>query len=178
MEGNMKTVVVYKSKTGYTRKYAEWIAEDANANIFKVQDITIEQLMKYDTIVYCGGLYAGGILGFPIIKKNFKKLLNKKIVVVAVGAGYGKEKAKQEIINKNLTSIMKDNINFFLLRGGLNYKKMKFIDKFSMFLLVKYLKLKKKEALNNEDKGMIKTYGKVVDFTNRDAIKPIIEIVK
>ena len=39
----MKTVVVYRSKTGYTRKYAEWIAEELGCDIkenAKLSDIT------------------------------------------------------------------------------------------------------------------------------------------
>ena len=173
----MKKVVIYKSRTGFTKKYAEWIAEDINADIFRVQDVKKSILMDYDTIVYCGGLYAGGILGFSFIKKNFDKLSNKKIIVVAIGATTKGTEAEEVVKNRNFTPMMSNKISFFLLRGGLDYKRMKSFDKFLMWLLVKSLKLKKAEELDDESKAMIATYGKVVDFTYRDTIKPIIDSI-
>ena len=173
----MKKIVIYKSRTGFTKKYAEWIAEDIKADIFRVQDIKKDTLMDYDIIIYCGGLYAGGILGFSFIKKNFNDLTNKKIIVVAVGATTTGKEAEKEVKNKNFPPVMNNKISFFLLRGGLDYKKMKISDKFLMWLLVKSLKLKKYDDLDDDSKGIIATYGKVVDFTNRNTIKPIIDFI-
>lgn len=169
-----KVAVVYKSKYGSTEKYARWIAEDAKADIFKVNKIKIDKLREYDTIVYCGGLYAGGMLGFSFIKKNYDKLRDKKLIVAAVGATLKKEDAAYEVKKQNLTAEMMDNIKFFLLRGGLNYKKMSILDKFLMYMLVKSIKSKKQEKLDSDSKGVLGTYGKVVHFTNKNSIAPII----
>jgi len=94
--------------------------------------------------------------------------------VVAVGATLKKDEAIEEIKEQNLTDEMKGNVQIFLLRVGLNYKKMNFIDRLLMFLLIKSVKLKKAEELDDDTKGMIATYGQVVDFTNRNTIAPII----
>ena len=173
-----KTVVVYQSHYGTTEKYAQWIAEDSKADLFKVSDITTETLLTYDTIVYCGGLYAGGILGFPIIKKNFSRLTNKNIIAVAVGATLKKAEDIEAVKNKNLTPEMRDAVCFFMLRGGLNYKKMSLLHKAMMFLLVTFLKFKKSDKLDNDSKGLIATYGKVVNFTDKDTIGPIINEIQ
>lgn len=173
-----RVAVVYKSKYGSTEKYAKWISEDICADVFKVNEIKADQLKEYDTIVYCGGLYIGGILGFSFIKKNYLKFRDKKLIVVAVGATLKKDEAIKEIKAKNLTDEMKDNMQFFLLRGGLNYKKMNIIDRFLMYLLIHSAKRKKPHELDEETKGAIATYGKVVDFTNRNAIVPIINAIK
>ena len=172
-----KVAVVYKSKYGSTEKYAKWIAEDTCADIFKVSEIKADRLKEYDTIVYCGGLYAGGMLGFSFIKNNYNKFCSKKLIVVAVGATLKKDEAIEEVKNKNITDEMKDKVQFFLLRGGLNYKKMNAIDRLLMFMLIKSVKSKKTEDLDDDIKGMIATYGKVVDFTNKNAITPIINAV-
>ncbi|MGI5998777.1 MAG: flavodoxin domain-containing protein [Lutispora sp.] len=169
-----KVAVVFKSKYGSTEKYAKWIAEDTCAEIFKVSEIKADKLEEFDTIVYCGGLYAGGILGFSFIKNNYYKFYDKKLIVVAVGATLKKDEAIEEIKEQNLTDEMKGNVQIFLLRVGLNYKKMNFIDRLLMFLLIKSVKLKKAEELDDDTKGMIATYGQVVDFTNRNTIAPII----
>lgn len=173
-----RTVVVYKSKYGSTEKYAKWIAEDGDADLFKANEVKVDQLMSYETIIYCGGLYAGGLLGFSVIKKHYKLLRDKNIIVVGVGATLKKEAAIPEVKKHNLPEEMRNNVTFFLLRGGLNYKKMSPLDRVLMYLMVKSIKRKHHEALDDDSKGMIATYGKVVDFTNRKAIEPILKAAK
>lgn len=64
--------VIYKSKYGSTKQYAEWISEALKADLFERGNIKYENLYKYKTIIFGGGLYASGIIGFDIIKKNLK----------------------------------------------------------------------------------------------------------
>ncbi len=172
-----KIAVVYKSKYGTTERYAKWITQDVGASIFKSNELNLNQLKGYDVIVYCGGLYAGGILGFNFIKRNYPMLSDKRLIVVAVGASLKKEDELEGVKNHHLTDEMKGKVEFFMLRGGLNYKEMSWIDRLLMFLLVKILKGKKSEELDDDAKGIIATYGKVVDFSNRKTIEPIVEAI-
>lgn len=173
----MKSVVIYRSKTGFSKKYAYWIAEAINAQVMKVKKVNINDLLQYDNIIYCGGIYASRIFGFNFIKKNFNKIKNKNIVAVAVGATIKKEEAIEEIKGKNLTAEMKGKVDFFLLRGGIDYKRMHLFDKLLMFLLIKSIKVSKKDETNPEAKGMIENFGKTVDFTNKESIKPIVDCI-
>ena len=100
----MKTIVIYKSKTGFTKKYAEWIAEDLSADIFDVSKVTINMLTEYDTMIYGGSLYAVGINGVKFITQNINKLKDKKVVVFATGASPSREEAVNEVRNKNFTT--------------------------------------------------------------------------
>lgn len=172
-----KVIVVYKSKYGTTEKYAKWIAQAVDATLCKADDVDIMTLKDYETIVYCGGLYAGGLLGFSLIKKHYLELSNKKLIVVAVGATLKKTEAIEEVRNQNLTDAMKEKTEFFLLRGGLNYKKMNLLDRFLMAMMLRSIKKKDAQALDDDSKGFIATYGKVVDFTNKEAISPIVKAV-
>jgi len=172
-----KVVVVYQSKYGSTEKYAGWIAEDTGADLLKAGEADLKLLLKYDRIIYCGGLYAGGILGFSRMKRIYGKLAGRRLLVVAVGATSEGEKARREMEEKNLTSAMKGKVPLFLLRGGLNYPKMNPLDRFLMFLLVRSARSRDPAAMNNETKGLIATYGKTVDFTNRKTITPVVEWV-
>lgn len=81
-----KVVVIYKSKYGSAQRYAQWIADEVKADLFERSKITLNDILKYDTIVYGGSLYAAGILGISLIKKNFDKLKDKKVIVFSVGA--------------------------------------------------------------------------------------------
>ena len=172
-----KAVVVYQSKYGSTEKYAAWIAEDTGADLRKAKETNLAKLLEYDTVIYCGGLYAGGILGFSRMKKYFGKMTGRHLLVVAVGATSEGEKARMEMEDKNLTPEMKGSVPFFLLRGGLNYPRMSPLDRFLMFLLMKSARSRNPETMDNETKGFIATYGKTVDFTNRRTIVPVVERV-
>ncbi|WP_160687692.1 flavodoxin domain-containing protein [Clostridium sp. C2-6-12] len=173
----MKTVVIYKSKTGFTKKYANWIAEDLAADIFEVSKVNINMLDKYDTIIYGGSLYAVGIIGVGLIKKNISKLKDKKLVVFATGASPSRDNVIREVIDKNFTEKEQENVKVFYLRGGFNYKKLNLFDKFLMNLLKWKIKSKKRQELSPDEIGMLAIYDKEVDFTDRKNIDKIIRYV-
>lgn len=164
--------VVYKSIYGSTKRYAQWIAEEAKADCFEYSEIKAKKLMEYDTIIYGGGLYASGIAGVSIITKNYEILKDKKIIVFTVGlASTDKEEAFLPIIEKNFTKEMRDSIKFFHLRGGIDYKKLGIIHKSMMSMLKAVISKKSSEELSDDEIGILATYGKNVDFTDKNMIK-------
>jgi len=46
-----KVVVIYKSKYGSAQRYAQWIADEVKADLFERSKITLNDILKYDTIV-------------------------------------------------------------------------------------------------------------------------------
>ena len=173
----MKTVVIYKSKTGFTKRYAEWIAKDLSADIFDIKKVNINMITKYDAIIYGGSLYAVGIIGVKFITKNIDKLKSKKVVVFATGASPSREEVLNDVINKNFTTEQQKYIKFFYFRGGFNYSKLNLFDKFLMTLLKWKIKNKKKDTLTTDEIGMLAIYEKSVDFTKKEHITAIINYV-
>lgn len=170
--------VIFKTKYGHTRKYAEWISEELKCDLFEHSEISDEKMLDYDTIVYGGGLYASGILGIELITKNFSSLNNKKIVVFTVGLADPDIKSQFEpIINKNFTEEMQKRINIFHLRGGINYKELGIVHKAMMAALKSSVKNKKGE-LTDEDKLMLETYGEKIEFTDKTTIEPLVSYVR
>ncbi|NLM44598.1 MAG: hypothetical protein GX201_11400 [Clostridiales bacterium] len=45
------TVVIYQSKYGATKKYAQWLAEELSCDLIETKKASIEQLEKYDVIM-------------------------------------------------------------------------------------------------------------------------------
>ncbi|WP_446897108.1 flavodoxin domain-containing protein [Clostridium sp. LBM24168] len=172
----MRTVVVYRSKTGFTKKYAKWIAEELSADIFEFTRVTVDMIVKYDTVIYGGGLYAVSINGIKFITQNLDKIKGKKIVVFATGASPLREEVMTEIRDKNFTPEQQKYICFFYLRGGFDYSRLNIFDKLLMKLLKLTLRFKKN--LTADEKGIIAMYAKSVDFTRKDNIKGIIEYIK
>ncbi|KZL92266.1 flavodoxin domain-containing protein [Clostridium magnum] len=171
----MKAIVIYKSKTGFAKKYAEWIAEELSADIFDVSKVNIKMLEPYDVVIYGGSLYAVGINGIQWITKNLDKLENKKVIVFATGASPARQEVIEEIKNKNFTSDQQKKIQFFYFRGGFDYSKLKPFDKMLMTILK--WRLKTKKELTPDENGMLAIYNKPTDFTCKKNIEEMIRYI-
>ena len=152
----MKTIVVYESKYGATRKYAGWLADSLACELYERKAIQPEKLREYDAIVYGGGLYAGGVSGIRLLIDNFEALRHKNLVLFTCGLA---------------------DPTVFHLRGGIDYAKLGPIHRSMMAMLRAMTKKKGYDTLRNEDKEMLDTYGKVVDFTDRATTKPILDYI-
>lgn len=82
----MKTIVIYNSQTGFTKRYAHWIAEAAGADCLELSKAKRKDLTEYDAIIYGGWACAGGISKLGWFKNNMDKWTGKKLMVFCVGA--------------------------------------------------------------------------------------------
>lgn len=174
----MKIAVIYKSKTGFTKKYAEWIAAALAADIFEVKQINISTLEAYDTIIYGGSLHIVGIIGVKFITQNVDRLKGKKLVVFATGASPLRKDVIDEVQNKNFNIAQQKEIKFFYLRGGFDYNKLNLLDKILMTLLKLKIKIKHKTELTADEIGMLAAYNKPVDFTLKKNIDLLIKYIR
>lgn len=174
-----KVVVLYQSKYGSTKRYAEWIANELKSDLLEGSKVKAEDLLSYDTIVFGGGLYASGINGISIITKNFPSIKDKNLIVFTVGLGDTKEKEIfKPIIEKNCSTEIQTKVKFFHFRGGINYKKLNFLHKIMMAMLKTMVAKKKPEEMTDGDQKMLDTYGDQIDFTDKNTIVPLILYVK
>ena len=173
----MNIVVIYSSKYGTTKQYAQWIAEALNAKLFERHKIKADQLNDFDIVIYGGGLYAGGISGVNLVTKN----PCKNLVIFTVGLAPPESTDYSGILEKNLTSEMIQNTKIFHLHGGIDYKKLGIVHKAmmaTMMMIIKKAVAKKDESeISNEDKEFLASYGKKMDSTSRQNILPLVEYV-
>ena len=169
----MKTIVAYKSKPGYTKTYAEWIAQELGCDI--KENAELSDIIGYDTIIYGGGMYAGGFNGVKLITKNLDKLSGKKIVLFAVGSNPGREHEMQPFWDKVLTAGQQEIIGHFYLRGGFDFSKLTSGDKILMKML--RVRLQKLKERSEDEQGMLDAYDTPVDFRNRENIRPLLDYV-
>ncbi len=69
-----KGLIIYKSKYGATKKYAEWLAQEIEYDIIDISKAKIQQVSQYDNIVICGAIYASGIRALKFLKKYYEIL--------------------------------------------------------------------------------------------------------
>jgi len=187
-----KTLIIYYSKYGTTKKYAEWIASELNGDICAISDFKKDTqgkstqgkytLDNYDVIVIGSALYAGRIQGMDIINKNYEILRGKKIVLFTCGlADYSKSENINEIAGRIAAVIpenIRQDIKIFYLRGGVNYKEMGFIHKkmMDMMRMLEERKLKKEgDNASEETREFLATYGQTLDFMDKSSIIGILE---
>ena len=145
----MKVLVTYQSKTGFTKKYAEWISEELKCDLKELK--SVKDVNDYDLVIHGGWIMGGIIKGV----KKIKKLNPKKLIVFGVGLTPKK--------NLNIDKMIKDNkledTPFFYFEGGTNPKKMGIVGRTIVKLVTK------KKVL-------------FVDNTNKDDIKELINKTK
>lgn len=175
MSENKKTVVVYRSSTGFTKNYATWLSEELKCDLMEGKKAKATDLLKYDTIIYGGGLYASGLSGVKLITGNFDQLKGKRIIIFAVGASPVKEGTTKEIRKANIPAEIDHQIEFYYLRGGFNYNQLSPFMKFVMNL--KKLQVKATQDKNPDAKAFLASYEHPMDFTNKKYLKPILESI-
>lgn len=174
-----QTVIIYESKYGFTERYAKWIAESLSCPIFERKSFCPKDFKNFNTIIYGGGLYANSVNGIKLLTQNFQQIRSKNIILFTCGLTDPNDSSNIDHIHKSLTKVlspeMLDTIHLFHLQGGIDYARLNFIHKSMMAMLRKMLSQKPPEKIREEDKQLLATYGKMVDFTNRDTIMPIVD---
>ncbi len=174
----MKTIVIYKSKYGSTRSYAQWIAEELSCEIVEVSKVKAEDLYKYDTIIYGGGLYAEVIAGVSIITKNIENLRDKNIVVYTTGITPTdcREYYDKLVIEKNFKGGKPENITVFNYPGRMVVSELSLVHRTALKTLKKIMSDKKNPT--EMEKLLINLCDLDGDFTDRALIKELVNYVK
>ena len=173
----MNKIIIYGSKYGTTKKYAEELSRRTNIKAISFKDVN-HQINDYDVIIYLGGLYAGGILGMSKTLKKLNNIASKKIIIATVGLSDPKDEVNKSNIRNNIKNQIPKEVfekaKIFHLRGGIDYSKLNFAHKTMMKLLYNAVKNLPKEKLTAEDRAMIETYNKKVNFIDFSSLDEII----
>ncbi len=113
----MSGIILYQSKYGSTKKYAEWLSSATGFECVETKKANIKEIARYDTIIMGGAIYASGIAGLSFLKKNIGKLSGRKIAVFCCCASPYDENAFRQVREFN----MKDSLSalpLFYTRGA------------------------------------------------------------
>ena len=123
----MRTIIVYSSQTGFTKKYAEWLAEKLSAEIMTFKDAHKKDdkfFEPYDAIIYGGWVAVEKIHKADWFTSRIEKWHNKKLAMFCVGASPAKYSGVDNLLNKSLTDEQKKFAKVFYCEGGINYEDM------------------------------------------------------
>jgi len=170
----MKTLLIYKSQTGFTRRYAEIIAAQTGCDLMEFKKASAKLLSGYNRIVFGGRLRAGAVDGLKAAKAMFKKSGAKEFIVFATGAT---PNAAADIITqtwmKNLSEAELASIPHFYMQSGLQYDGMSGIDRFMMRMLSRMLA--KKKDLSETDAAFARAIASSYDISSEEYARPLID---
>lgn len=168
VSGKMKTVVVYKSSTGFTKTYAEWIADELKCDIMDLKAVKGNELDGYEVVIYGGWIMGNMITGLDKINKmNLKKL-----VVFAVGSMPGSDTVVENIKLQNKLG----DAHFFYMPGGFHFEELNFMIRTMLKTMKK--SIAKKADKTEADLYMEKNLGTSFDNSDRKYTELLIQYVK
>lgn len=169
----MKTIIIYNSQTGFTKRYAQWIAEAAGADCVEFSEAKKKNMDAYEAIIFGSWACAGGISKLGWFKGNVDKWADKKLIAFCVGASPMESPEVEAALKRNFKEPELAKVNAFYCPGGFNYEKMSAPSKLAMKMFIKALKAKKGKT--EEDEEMIKMISSSYDISDKKYIEPILE---
>ena len=172
----MKTIVIYNSQTGFTKRYAEWIAEATGADCFELSAAKKKDLASYEAIIFGGWACAGSISKISWFKGNIDKWADKKLIAFCVGGSPIDNPEVDIALKRNFNESEQKKVKAFYCPGGFNYEKMSTPSKLLMKMFIKKLKAQKDKT--EAEEIMVKMISSSYDISDKKYIEPILQYLK
>ena len=172
----MKAVIIYYSNTGFTRRYAQWLAEEIGCDCVPFDKRMKVRLDDYDAVIFGSWLRAGSIQKLSWFKEQMPNMTGRMRIVFAVGAMPAEaDAAVRRMFDQNFTQDEQERVCMYYLQGGLDYGKMDIVSRIAMRMLCFMLRHRRIPTL--EDKATLQMIEKSFDASTREAIRPIVAAV-
>lgn len=170
-------IIIYGSIYGSARTYALELGRRTGIRV--VDSKEHPDLGRCDTIVYIGSLYAGGMTG---LEKTFKGWDSEdgstRIFIASVGIADPSKSDNCDHIRSSLAGQLPVGVyrtaRFFHLRGCLDYRLLSFRHRAMMWMLVRMISGRRAEDMSDEDRQIVETYGRRVDFIDPGSLDPLV----
>lgn len=86
MNTEKPTLILYSSRYGAARQYAEWLAGERDCDLMPAAKVKLTQLRPYQNLIWIGSVYVDKIEGLDSLQRYYRKLTDQRIAVLAVGA--------------------------------------------------------------------------------------------
>lgn len=157
--------IVFKSNTGYTKKYAELLAEQTGLPVYSLEQS--DTLAEQTPIIYLGWLMAGVVQGYKKAVKRFR-------VCAVCGVGMGATGSQIEDVRKN--NNIGAEVPVYTLQGGFNLNRLHGVYKFMMQVMKKTAgrALAEKQDRTPEEDVMLKLLMEGGDCVSSDNLAEVV----
>lgn len=170
-------IVIYKSSTGFTKRYAELVAKEMGCAIEDYRNVSSGMLSKYDIVIFGTRAHAGRADGFQKAKRLFEKSNISKMILFVTGAT---PNAATEIVEtfwrQNLSAEEMTKIPHFYMQSGLCYEKMSLPDR--LMMKVAAIMIRHKKNKTEQDLGFEEGIKSSFDNSSKEYIEPLISYLR
>ncbi|EFA23492.1 flavodoxin domain-containing protein [Bifidobacterium gallicum] len=136
----MGMILVYKSKSGFTQRYAQWVAWDMGCEIVPVRKVNMSTLEGCDVFVYGARIHAGRVDGLPKARELFAASKAKRFVIFATGATpCSQTRTVNGMWRNSLTPDELVHVPHFYMQAGICYEKLGLLDRMMLKLAASML---------------------------------------
>ena len=198
--GPQRTIVLYTSKYGAAETYAQWIAEALGCCAVPLDKFSKKELQGYDTVIYGGGVQAGGIRGLEQFTKWIKGDLklrqmakrgtiseaeaaeigafDRQYYIFAVGISLDSEENRLQLRDINFDKDWLRDLPCFFLPGAFDPAKLAGVDKAIIKVATKMFLDKPEAQAAAEDMQVLRYFETGCDLIDRTRTTALIESVK
>ena len=195
-----RTIVLYTSKYGAAETYARWIAEALGCRAVPLDKFSKKELQGYDTVIYGGGVQAGGIRGLEQFTKWIKGDLklrqmakrgtiseaeaaeigafDRQYYIFAVGISLDSEGNRLQLRDINFDKDWLKDLPCFFLPGAFDPAKLAGVDKAIIKVATKMFLDKPEAQAAAEDAQVLRYFETGCHLIDRTRTTALIESVK
>jgi menaquinone-dependent protoporphyrinogen IX oxidase len=142
----MKTLIVYKSKRGSTKEYAEFVhSKISGSKIMPIDDLDEKILDEYEALIIGSATYMGRIQVRPYLLRLWPHLKDKKVFLFVVGLS--PEDADDSKSSYELIPIeIREKIKYIKVPGRIKFSALNFFEK----LIMKAMKTEEKDGVDTK----------------------------
>jgi len=130
----MRRVILYQSKFGSAKQYADWLREDlGNGDLMNLRDFDASELEGYEQVVVVSSIYVGEVMAMSFLKKHWQLLKEKETFLLVVGnAPPESEESKQSylLIPDEIRTGLK---GYYKVPGKIDFQKLGFMYKLMLW---------------------------------------------
>ena len=178
----MKTIIIYCTQTGFTKKYADWLAEEIGCDAVPFDERNKADLDGIDLLVFCSWFHAASIKGSKWLKEAMRHHPSLKAIVLATGAspmpgtGFTTEEEIEEAFGRSFPKDEYPNLPHFYCHGGFDFEKLGMPDKIAMRM---FFRVNGKKAEDDPKlQEMLDVMKAGFDGTKREYLTPAIEYIR
>ena len=174
---SMSKIIVYASRYGSTRRYADKLSE--LTGVEAVDYSKVKDISAYDKVVYMGSILAGTVTG---LKKTVSKMkVGQELVIVSVGMIDSKDPENvsgiRSIIRQQIPAELYDESRIFHLQGCIDYPNLKLSHRMLMSMMRSMASKKPEIELDAVSRTVLATYGQRIDYVDLSALDVIVPFV-
>lgn len=167
-----KVAIVYSSKYGHTKQYADWLKEDVDADAVDISKFNITQMLAYKLVIFACGVYGDKLSIMDFVKKNVTAIPVQKTMVMAVGWYTNDSKeAAEKLMADNYPPEFKGKVPLYVVNSGIDKKQISKMD--SVKLVAAKLAIEKKDGRSSDDINALGVLNGYSDPTSKDNLASI-----